>query len=113
MRPFCFYGSKMAEKQQISFKSRVLNTAVLYSRYYYNNYVCVDYLVISDAFHDHPYYIISAEKSNYLHLVGVSTHPSATAFFEKCYDGTLTESDFDILPMGRMSKPQKVPFVVK
>ena len=97
----------MAEKQQISFKSRVLNTAVLYSRSYYSNYVCVDYLVISDAFHDHPYYIISAEKSNYLHLVGVSTHLSATAFFEKCYDGTLTESDFEISAHGQDVKTSK------
>ena len=97
----------MAEEQQVSFKSRVLSTAVQYSHSYYNNYVCVDYLVISDAFHDRPYYIISAEKSNYLHLIGVSTHLSATAFFEKCYDGTLTESDFEISAHGQDAKTSK------
>ena len=86
----------MPEEQKISFKTRVLETAISYSKGYYSLYVSLDYLIISDAFHIHPYYIVSAEKSNYLHLLGVSTGLSASDFFEKCYNGTLTEDDFEI-----------------
>lgn len=97
----------MADEKQVSFKSRVCNTVIQYAQDYYNQYVAQDYLVISDAFHNHPYYIVSAEKSNYLHLIGVSTNLSALGFFDKCYDGTLTEADFEISAHGQDEKSSK------
>ena len=80
---------------QISFKTRVKDTAISIAQNYYSYYVCRDYLLISDAFNSSPYYIVRAEKDNYLHLVGVSNKLSATSFFDKCLNGTLDESDFD------------------
>lgn len=97
----------MAEEKQINFKTRVLNTVIKCSRDYFTHYVSVDYLIISDAFHLRPYYIISAEKSNFLHLVGVSTNLSPTDFYERCYDGTLIENDFDISTHGQDAKASK------
>ena len=82
--------------EQVSFKTRVKETAISIALDYYSYYVCRDYLLISDAFKCSPYYIVRAEKDNYLHLVGVSTLLSATAFFDKCLNGTLEESDFEI-----------------
>ena len=76
---------------QISFKTRVKNTLVQYAGVYYTQYVCRDYLVLSDAFHRQSAYIISAEKDNFLHLTGVSTTLSASSFFDKCLNGTLSE----------------------
>lgn len=69
--------------EQISFKTRVKDIAISIARDYYSYFVCRDYLLISDAFKREPYYIVRAEKDNYLHLVGVSTKLSATAFFDK------------------------------
>lgn len=97
----------MAEGQQISFKERVRNAAIQHSKDYFSQYVSRDYLVFSDAFHSQPYYIISAEKSNYLHLVGVSTNLSASDFFEKCFNGTLSENDFEISSHGQDAKASK------
>ena len=97
----------MADKQQTSFKERVRNAAIQFSKDYFSQYVSRDYLVFSDAFHSQPYYIISAEKSNYLHLVGVSTKLTALDFFEKCYNGTLSDNDFEISAHGQDPKASK------
>lgn len=93
--------------EQISFKTRVKDIAISIARDYYSYFVCRDYLLISDAFKRAPYYIVRAEKDNYLHLVGVSTKLSATAFFDKCLDGTLDESDFEITTHGHDEKHSK------
>ena len=92
---------------QVSFKTRVKDTAISIAPDYYSYYVCRDYLLISDAFKNSPYYIVRAEKDNYLHLVGVSTKLSATAFFDKCLNGTLDESDFEIAAHGQDEKQSK------
>ena len=92
---------------QISFKTRVKDTAISIAQNYYSYYVCRDYLLISDAFNSSPYYIVRAEKDNYLHLVGVSTKLSATSFFDKCLNGTLDESDFEIAAHGQDEKQSK------
>ena len=47
------------------------------------------------------YYIVSAHEDNYLHLTGVHTNLGASAFFQKCYDGTLEENDFDFNKDGQ------------
>lgn len=80
---------------QISFKSRIKTVLIQCAAIYNSLFVCRDHLIVSDAFHKRPYYIISAEKDNYLHLTGVHTSLSASVFFDKCLNGTLTESDFD------------------
>lgn len=97
----------MAEEQKTSFKARVCIAAIQYSQTYFSQYVSRDYLVFSDAFHSQPYYVISAEKSNYLHLIGVSTNLSSLDFFNKCFNGTLSEDDFDISAHGQDSKASK------
>jgi hypothetical protein len=92
---------------QISFKTRIKDEAILYSQYYYSYYVMNDYLLISDAFVNSPYYIIRAEKNNYLHLLGVSTPLPATSFFDKCLNGTLEEDDLIISHHGQDSPASK------
>ena len=93
--------------EQVSFKTRVKETAISIAPDYYSYYVCRDYLLVSDAFKMSPYYIVRAEKDNYLHLVGVSTKLSATTFFDKCLNGTLDESDFEIAAHGQDEKQSK------
>ena len=92
---------------QISFKTRVRNTIVQYAPQYYSFYVCHDYLLLSESFSDSPYYVISAEKDNYLHLTGVSTTLSPSDFFSKCLNGSLSEDDFDLAPNEQMVKNAK------
>ena len=81
---------------QVSFKTRVKNTLIQYAGVYYTQFVCKDYLLISDAFHKRAYYILSAEKDNSLHLTGVTTSLSPSSFFDKCLNGTLEEEDFEL-----------------
>lgn len=51
-----------------------------YQRIYVEN----TYLIFSTQFKNNEYYILSAEKDNYLHLIGVNTDLSAKDFFERC-----------------------------
>ena len=95
------------EKQKKSFKTRVLETIIECASTYNDYYVEYDYLILSDAFKKKPYYIISADKDNYLHLTGVSTALSARAFFDKCIDGTLIEDDFDLMTHGKSEKESR------
>ena len=98
-------GGNMSEQK--SFKERVkeilINNADSYKKYY----VDYEYLLCSNAFEKCEYYIISAYEDNYLHLTGVHTQLSATAFFEKCYKGTLDETDFDFCKSGQNEKDVK------
>lgn len=96
----------MSDKQ-ISFKTRVKDTLIEYADVYYNIYVCKDYLLLSDAFHKRTHYILSAEKDNYLHLTGVSTSLSASSFFDKCLDGSLSEDDFTLAAHDQDKKAAK------
>ena len=93
--------------EQVSFKTRVKETAIRVAPDYYLYYVCHDYLIVSDAFQSFPYYIVKAEKDNYLHLLGVSTKLSASFFFDKCLNGTLEESDFELFGRGQDEKHSK------
>lgn len=92
---------------QISFKARVKNTVIQYSGVYYTQFVCKDYLLISDAFHKKAYYILSAEKDNFLHLTGVTTSMSSSSFFDKCLNGSLEEDDFELTSHGQDEKASK------
>ncbi len=87
--------------EQKSFKERVKDTLIqcgcLYKRYY----VDYEYLICSSAFSKYSYYIISAHEDNFLHLTGIHTNLDAATFFERCYKGTLHETDFDFSKKGQ------------
>ena len=92
--------------ENISFKERVKNIAIECSSKYRDNLCNYEYLVISDAFTD-KYCIISAEKDNYMHLIGVNSQLSAQDFYQKCIDNTLTENDFDFNKKNQSEKSVK------
>lgn len=91
----------------ISFKERVRQTVIGCSKKYKSNYVDFDYLVCSKAFTKKDYYIISAHEDNYQHLTGVHSLISPQDFFNKCYDGSLSECDFDFIKNGQSEKSVK------
>lgn len=92
---------------KISFKERVRQTVITCSKKYKNNFVDYDYLVCSNAFLKKDYYIISAYEDNYQHLTGVHSLISPQDFFNKCYDGSLSECDFDFIKKGQSEKSVK------
>ena len=86
---------------KISFKERVRLTAIKESKSFKSIFVDKEFLICSHTFKKRDYYILSAEKDNYLHLVGIGTQLSALDFFNKCYDGTLSLDDFDFNKNGQ------------
>lgn len=90
-----------------SFKERVRQVAIKQSKIYKNIFIDYQYLICSYDFKKQDFYILSAEQTNYLHLVGVNTFLTPKEFFTKCFNGTLEESDFDF------SKKNTNPSVVK
>ncbi|MFI3213409.1 MAG: PBECR4 domain-containing protein [Eubacteriales bacterium] len=71
--------------EQISFKERVRKAAIDGAQLYKKNFVDCEYLICSKAFNEKQYYVAKADKSNYLHLIGVHTELTPEYFFEKCY----------------------------
>ena len=92
---------------QVPFKTRVLNTIIQCAKQYNTFYVEKNHLLVSDAFKKKPYYIIQAEKDNFLHLTGVSTSLSAVDFFDKAMDSSLAESDIQLITHGKSEKDSK------
>lgn len=92
---------------QKTFKERVKETLISYAQDYKMYYVDYEYLLCSKAFSRSAYYIVSAHEDNYLHLTGVHTNLGASAFFQKCYDGTLEEEDFDFNKDGQSESEVK------
>ena len=90
-----------------SFKERVTQTAISQAKIYEQVFLKYEYLLCSKAFHNRPYYIVSAHADNYRHLIGVNTVISAENFFEKCINGTLAEEDFDFNKKGQPEKETK------
>lgn len=80
---------------EVSFKERVRQEIIKGAKQYKKIYLDYEYLICSTIFEKKDYYIISAEKDNYQHLTGVHSQMDAKSFFNKCYDGTLAEADFD------------------
>lgn len=78
-----------------SFHQRVRDTIIECARSYKRIFLDYEYLLCSEAFQVHDYYIIDAREDNYKHLTGVNSSLKASEFFEKCYQGTLLDSDFD------------------
>ena len=92
---------------QRSFKERVKEMLISYAQDYRAYYVNYEYLLCSKAFKRNAYYIVSAHEDNFLHLTGVHTALGASAFFQKCYDGTLEERDFDFIKDGQSESEVK------
>ena len=78
-----------------SFKNWVKETIINQSRIYNSIFVENQYLICSHGFVEKDCYILSDEKNNFLHLVGVHTNLSPDDFFIKCFNESLTENDFD------------------
>ena len=94
--------------EQTSFKTRVKEIAITESKKYKDVFVDHQYLIYSKGFKKRDYYILSAEKDNFLHLVGINTDLSAASFFDKCYDGTLIEDDLILIKMEKTKIVLKV-----
>lgn len=93
--------------EQKSFKERVKETVIQNAYSYKRYFVDYEYLLCSAAFVKNEYYIVSAYEDNYLHLTGLHTSLDAAKFFEKCYKGTLEESDFDFCKSGQSESEVK------
>lgn len=90
-----------------SFIENAKNKIMAYATIYKSIFVEYEYLVCSEAFVYNNYYIIDAKPDNYPHLTGVNLLISAQDFFDKCCDGTLEESDFDLKKKGKSEKDVK------
>ena len=106
---------------KVSFKERVKNEAIANAQLYKANFIDYEYLICSEAF-DKGYHIIKADKGNYLHLIGIHTQLSPADFFDKCYNKTLEDRDFDFIKPNKSEKSVKgsvrekitvLPFMVK
>lgn len=92
---------------EINFKTRVKNVAISESANYKKVYVDYEYLICSDAFVDKKYYVVTAKEDNYQHLIGINSLIKPKEFFNKCYNGTLTEDDFNFSKRGQNEKSVK------
>ena len=90
-----------------SFKKRVRLEITDAAEKYKKVYLDYEYLICSEAFVKRKYYIISAEKDNFQHLTGVHSLISSKKFFDKCYEKTLSEEDFDFKKTGQDEKSVK------
>lgn len=95
------------EKRQIDFKENVLASICDGARKYKTLFLDYEYEVVSKGFSERKSYIISAAKSNFLHLTGVSTNLSAEQFFDRAFNKSLTVNDFDFSKKGRTEKDVK------
>lgn len=69
----------MADKK--TFKERVKDIAIQEAVFYKEIFTENTYLIYSSNFKKKAFYILSAERDNYLHLIGVHTNLSANRFF--------------------------------
>ena len=67
----------------ISFKQMVCQSIIDQSKIYKKIFVDRQYLICSKCFKNRKYYILVANKDNYLHLVGVHTNLTPSEFFLK------------------------------
>ena len=90
-----------------SFKKHVCMEIIKAAKQYKEIYIDYEYLICSEAFIQKDYYIIAAEKDNFQHLTGVHSKINAQNFFDKSYEGTLSEEDFDFVKKGQDEKNVK------
>ena len=96
----------MAEQQK-SFKENVLEAICDGAQKYKRFFLDYEYQITSSAFTENKSYVISATKSNFLHLTGVNTNLTASEFFEKALGKTLSVDDFDFCKKGQNEKNVK------
>jgi len=88
----------------MTFKQRVHRELIAGAVIYKKVLVDYDYLIYSKNFKNKPYYIISSTEDNYAHLTGVNSLISSQKFFDSCFDGTLSETDFNFVSKHRSEK---------
>ena len=93
--------------QTPSFKQNVLTAICKGAQKYKDIFLDYEYEVLSKGFKTQKSFIISATKSNFLHLTGVNTKLTANQFFDKALNNTLTENDFDFNKKGQIEKMVK------
>ena len=85
-------------KEVVPFKTRVKNTIIQAAQQYNDYLVGYDFLIYSSKFTNREVYIVSPQKTNFLHLTGVRTSLSPIEFFNKCIaqntEEQLSEDDF-------------------
>lgn len=89
------------DNQQTEFKENILALICEGAQKYKTIFLDYEYEISSKAFSNGKSYIISAAKSNFLHLTGVNTKLSAEQFFNKAFDKSLTVNDFDFCKKGQ------------
>jgi len=57
--------------ENVSFNKRAAETVSYYAHLYKSTFMDYQYLVCSSAFINKPYYIISSNADNYMHLTGI------------------------------------------
>ena len=87
-----------------SFKKRVCLEIIQAAKKYKETYLDYEYLICSESFINRKYYIVDAQKDNFQHLTGVHSWLSPQIFFDKCYQGILSEEDFDFVKKGQNEK---------
>lgn len=80
----------------ISFEERVLKVISSESLNFKNIFIDKEYLIASNDFVYYKYYILSANKDNFLHLTGVQTNLDPECFFDKAISNNLMIQDFYI-----------------
>jgi len=93
--------------EEKSFKKRVKDEIINGAKIYKENFVDYEYLICSEAFTAKEFYTIDAKEDNYQHLTGVNSLIASKDFFNKSYDKTLQESDFDFNKRGQSEKSVK------
>ena len=93
-----------ASMPEISFKERVRIEIIHAAANYKRNFVDCEYLVCSEAYTEHKFFIIDGKAENYKHLTGVNSALDPITFFNKCCDATLACSDFDFHKIGESEK---------
>ncbi|MCM1386325.1 MAG: PBECR4 domain-containing protein [Bacillus sp. (in: Bacteria)] len=96
-----------------NFKKRVCLEIIQAAKRYKEVYLDYEYLICSEAFEYNKYYIVNAKKDNFQHLTGVHSYINPQTFFDKCYQGTLSETDFDFVKKGQNEKKSKTQVVNK
>ena len=91
----------------MDFKQRVHHSIISGADIFKSVFLGYEYLLYNPDFKYYPYYIISANEDNYAHLTGVHSLVSAQEFFNKCYDGTIQESEFDFMNQRILKNRQK------
>lgn len=91
----------------LPFKTKAKDNIIEYSSQYESALARNEYLVCSKVFQSKPYYIITFETGNYLHLTGVNSRLKAEEFFSKCINKSLTEDDFDFKKYGQTERAVK------